>query len=77
MKTIALRKIGNSQAVILDKTILDLVGASDGDAVFELKLRGDEIRLRPFSRAKQKKLIREASRAVQKGQRRTLNKLAE
>jgi antitoxin component of MazEF toxin-antitoxin module len=77
MKTIALRKIGNSQGVILDKTILDLVGAGEENVVFELRLKGNEISLRPVDRAEQKKRIREASKAVQRDQRPILKKLAE
>jgi antitoxin component of MazEF toxin-antitoxin module len=77
MKTIALRKIGNSQGIILEKTILDLVGAESENVVFELKVSEQEISLRPLSRKEQKKMIREAAKAVSQEQEPILKKLAE
>jgi antitoxin component of MazEF toxin-antitoxin module len=77
MKTIALRKIGNSQGIILEKTILDLVGADQENVVFELKVSEHELSLRPLSRQEQKKMIREAAKAVSQEQEPILKKLAE
>ncbi len=77
MKTAALRKIGNSQGIILDKTLLDLVGADSDSIVFQVKVNDGEISLRPLSRKDQKALIREASELVSNEQQPILKKLAE
>jgi len=76
MKTAALRKIGNSQGIILDKTLLDLVGA-DPATVFSVRVEGSQLILDPIPRAKQKAMIKEASKKVMKNQASTLKKLAE
>lgn len=81
MKTLALRKIGNSQGVILEKTILELIGADEHSdeqsIVFVLKVKDGEIRLRPLTRAEQKEMIRKASKKVAVDQAPILKKLAE
>ncbi|MCB0367776.1 MAG: hypothetical protein H6624_02480 [Bdellovibrionaceae bacterium] len=77
MKTLPLRKIGNSQGVILEKTILELVGADDQNAVFALNIENGEIRLRPLTRAEQKEMIKKAAKKVTKDQARILKKLSE
>jgi len=77
MKTVALRKIGNSQGILLDKTLLDLAGAEPDSAVFEVKVNDGEILLKPLSRKQQKDLIRKASSEISKEQQPILKKLAE
>ena len=77
MKTLALRKIGNSQGIILEKTILELIGADEQDVVFLLKIEDGEIRLRPLTRAEQKEMVRKASKKVTEDQAPILKKLAE
>jgi antitoxin component of MazEF toxin-antitoxin module len=76
MKTAALRKIGNSQGVILDKTLLDLVGANSA-TVFSIRVEGSQLILDPISKDKQKAMIKEASKKVIKNQSAILKKLAE
>ena len=76
MKTLALRKIGNSQGVILEKTILDLIGADEQNTVFELKIKDDQVILRPLSRSEQKAMIKTAASQVAKDQAPILKKLA-
>ncbi len=77
MKTIALRQIGNSQGVILEKTILELVGADEKNSVFAMKIENGEIRLRPLTRAEQKEMIKKASKEIAQDQAPILKKLAE
>ena len=77
MKTLALRKIGNSQGIILEKTILELIGADEQNAVFVLKIEDGEIRLRPLTRVEQKEMIKKASKKVAADQAPILKKLAE
>lgn len=76
MKTLALRKIGNSQGIILEKTILELVGADEQNTVFALSIEGGEIRLRPLTRAEQKDMIKKAAKKVTADQAPILKKLA-
>lgn len=76
MKTLPLRKIGNSQGVLLEKTILELVEADDKNTVFAVKIEDGEIRLRPITKAEQKALIKKAAKDVMKEQKPILEKLA-
>ena len=76
MKTVALRQIGNSQGVLLEKTILELVGADEKNTVFALRIENGEIHLRPVTKAEQKELIKKAARSVTQEQAPILKKLA-
>ena len=76
MKTVALRQIGNSQGVLLEKTILELVGADEKNTVFALRIENGEIHLRPVTKAEQKELIKKAARSVTQEQASILKKLA-
>ena len=77
MKTLALRQIGNSKGVILDKTILELIGADDENVIFALKIENNEIVLRPLTRKEQKDMIKKAGKQVGNEQAPILKKLAE
>ena len=76
MKTLALRQIGNSQGVLLEKTILELIGADDKNTVFALRIENGELHLRPITKAEQKELIKKAARGVTQEQAPILKKLA-
>lgn len=76
MKIVPLRKIGNSQGVLLEKTILELVDVDDKNAVFAVKIENGEIRLRPITKAEQKTLIKKAAKTVMTEQSPILKKLA-
>jgi antitoxin component of MazEF toxin-antitoxin module len=76
MKTVALRQIGNSQGIILEKTILELVHADEKNAVFDVQVEGNKIVLRPLSRAEQKAMILKAAQDVTDEQAPVLKKLA-
>lgn len=76
MKTLPLRKIGNSQGVLLEKTILELVDADDKNTVFAVTIEDGEIRLRPITKAEQKALIKKAAKDVMQEQKPVLEKLA-
>ena len=76
MKTVALRQIGNSQGIILEKTILELVHADEKNAVFDVQVEGNKIVLRPLSKAEQKAMIMKAAQDVTDEQAPILKKLA-
>lgn len=76
MKTVALRQIGNSQGIILEKTILELVHADEKNAVFDVQVEGNKIVLRPLSKAEQKAMIMKAAQEVTDEQAPILKKLA-
>ncbi len=76
MKTLPLRKIGNSQGIILEKTILELIGADEKTAVFAVQVDNGALVLRPLSREEQKAMIKKAARAVAEDQAPILKKLA-
>ncbi len=76
MKTLALRQIGNSQGVLLEKTILELVGADQKNTVFALRIEGGELILRPLTRAEQKEMIKKAAAGITEEQAPILKKLA-
>jgi antitoxin component of MazEF toxin-antitoxin module len=53
-----LSKVGNSQALILDKTLLELIGVSERGEV-ELQVQGDTLLIRPAGdRARRAELTR-------------------
>lgn len=76
MKTVALRQIGNSQGVLLEKTILELIGADSQNTVFALRIEDGELHLRPITKAEQKELIKKAAQVVTQKQSSVLKKLA-
>ena len=76
MKILALRQIGNSQGVLLEKTLLELVGADQKNVVFAVKVEGGEIILRPLTRAEQKEMIKRAAKDIIEEQASILKKLA-
>ena len=76
MKTLALRQIGNSQGIILEKTILDLIGADQKNTVFAVEIAGDTIKLKPLSQAEQNKIIEDAADEITNEQAPILEKLA-
>lgn len=76
MKLVALRKIGNSQGVILDKSILDLVDSSAPGTVFKLKVKKGAIVLEPLSEKDKEDLVLKAADKVTGRQRTILDKLS-
>lgn len=76
MKTLALRQIGNSQGVLLEKTILELIGADQKNTVFALRIENGELILRPLTRAEQKEMIKKAAKDITEEQAPILKKLA-
>jgi len=76
MKTLALRQIGNSQGIILEKTLLDLIGADQKNTVFAVEIAGDTIKLRPLSQAEQNQIIEAAADEITNEQAPILEKLA-
>lgn len=76
MKTLALRQIGNSQGVLLEKTILELIGADQKNTVFALRIENGELILRPLTRAEQKEMIKKAAKDITDEQAPILKKLA-
>ena len=76
MKTLALRQIGNSQGVLLEKTILELIGADQKNTVFALRIENGELHLRPITKAEQKELIKKAAKGIAEEQAPILKKLA-
>jgi len=76
MKTLALRQIGNSQGIILEKTILELIGADEKNTVFTVQIEDGALVLRPLTRADQKAMIKKAAKAVTEDQAPILKKLA-
>lgn len=76
MKTLALRQIGNSQGVLLEKTILELIGADQKNTVFALRIENGELHLRPITKSEQKELIKKAAKGITEEQAPILKKLA-
>ena len=76
MKTLALRQIGNSQGVILEKTVLELVGADRRNTVFVLRIDNGALILRPMTDEEQKQMIEKAAEEVTNEQAPILEKLA-
>lgn len=74
MTTLTIRKIGNSEGVILPKEILARLHVSEGDQVF-LTETPDGITLRPYDPAFEKQM--EVAEDVMRRYRNTLKKLAE
>lgn len=76
MKTLALRQIGNSQGVLLEKTVLELIGADEKNTVFALRIENGELHLRPVTKSEQKELIKKAAKSITQEQSTVLKKLA-
>jgi putative addiction module antidote len=74
MTTLTIRKIGNSEGVILPKEILARLHVSEGDQVFVTETP-DGITLRPYDPAFEKQM--EVAEDVMRRYRNTLKKLAE
>lgn len=75
MLTKGLKKVGNSQAIFLDKTLLGLVGAHE-DTVFKITVEGAKIVLEPVSQDEFKDEAMNVARRVMKAHAPTLKKLA-
>jgi antitoxin component of MazEF toxin-antitoxin module len=58
-----IQQIGNSQGVIIDKTVLRLVGAEDATAL-DLTVENGAIVLRPIDEAGRKARLEEAAKTV-------------
>lgn len=76
MKTTALRKIGGSQGVILDKTILDLTNSNHPGTLFKITIQGEQIILTPLTESEIEERALKASKRISKVQRNVLDKLA-
>ncbi|MDZ4661058.1 MAG: AbrB/MazE/SpoVT family DNA-binding domain-containing protein [Pseudomonadota bacterium] len=76
MKTLALRQIGNSQGIILEKTILELIGADQKNTVFAIRVEDGELILRPLNAKEQKEMIKRAAKEITQEQAPILKKLA-
>lgn len=70
-----LTKVGNTQAVVLDKTLLSLVDA-DTESTFKVSIEGKKIILEPMTQAQIDKMALEASQKIRKTQSNVFKKLA-
>lgn len=70
-----LTKVGNTQAVVLDKTILSLVDANI-DSTFKVSIEGKKIVLEPMNQKEVDRLALEASDRVRRTQKNVFKKLA-
>ena len=75
MLTKALKKVGNSQAIFLDKTLLGLVGAHE-DSIFKISIEGSKIVLEPMTHKEFKEEAMNVAKRVMKTHSPTLKKLA-
>ena len=71
-----LTKVGNTQAVVLDKTLLSLVDA-DSESTFKVSIEGKKIVLEPMSKKEVDRLALEASDKIRRKQKNVFKKLAE
>lgn len=71
-----LTKVGNTQAVVLDKTLLSLVDAN-AESTFRLSIEGKKIILEPMTQKEVDKIALEASDKIRKKQKNVFKKLAE
>lgn len=76
MKTASLRKIGSSQGIILDKSVLDLTNTNAEGTVFQITLDGSKIILTPITDADIEEAALKASKRISKTHREVLDKLA-
>jgi antitoxin component of MazEF toxin-antitoxin module len=70
-----LTKVGNTQAVVLDKTLLSLVDA-DSDSTFKVSIDGKKIVLELMSQKEVDRLALEASDKIRRTQQNVFKKLA-
>lgn len=70
-----LTKVGNTQAVVLDKTLLSLVDA-DSDSTFKVSVEGKKIVLEAMSQKEVDRLALEASDKIRRIQKNVFKKLA-
>jgi antitoxin component of MazEF toxin-antitoxin module len=70
-----LTKVGNTQAMVLDKTLLSLVDA-DTESTFKISIEGKKIVLEAMSQKEVDRLALEASDKVRKSQKNVFKKLA-
>jgi antitoxin component of MazEF toxin-antitoxin module len=69
-----LTKVGNTQAVVLDKTLLSLVDA-DTESTFKISIEGKKIVLEAMSQKEVDRLALEASDKIRKVQKNVFKKL--
>ncbi len=70
-----LTKVGNTQAMVLDKTLLSLVDAGS-DSTFKISVEGKKIVLEPMSQKEVDRLALEASDSIRHKQKNVFKKLA-
>lgn len=70
-----LTKVGNTQAIVLDKTLLSLVDA-DTESTFKISVEGKKIVLESLSQKEVDHLALEASDRVRRIQKNVFKKLA-
>jgi antitoxin component of MazEF toxin-antitoxin module len=70
-----LTKVGNTQAVVLDKTLLSLIDA-DSDSTFKVSIEGKKIVLEPMTQKEVERLALEASDKIRRTQKNVFKKLA-
>ncbi len=75
MLTKSLKKVGNSQAIFLDKTLLGLVGAQD-DTIFKITIEGSKLIFEPVTEKELKQETLNTAKRVMKTHSPTLKKLA-
>lgn len=71
-----LTKHGNSMALLIEKPVLELIGA-DADTPFEITTDGKSLTLKPVTDKARKKKFDDALQQVNKRYSKTLKKLAE
>ena len=65
MLTKALKKVGNSQAIFLDKTLLGLIGADD-DTIFKISIDGSKLIFEPITTKEMKQETMNIAKRVMK-----------
>ncbi len=75
MLTKTLKRVGNSQAIFLDKTLLGLIGAQE-DTVFKVSVEGSRIVLEPLTKEEFNNEAASVAKRVMKTHAPTLKKLA-
>jgi antitoxin component of MazEF toxin-antitoxin module len=71
-----LTKVGNTQAMVLDKTLLSLVDAGS-ESTFRISIDGKKIVLEPMTQKEVDRLALEASDKIRRTQKNVFKKLAE
>lgn len=70
-----LTKVGNTQALVLDKTLLGLIDA-DSESTFKISIEGGKIVLEPMTQKEVDRLALEASDKIRRTQKNVFKKLA-